>query len=174
MSEKITWRLEENLDKSKIKINPNNPKVRDREGYERLQKLRDQFGTIFDGILNADYSLIDGHARLEQEPTGTGNYFVPSRQLSEDEYKELNALFDLAKAGEIDQLILEEQFTEEFFEEWNIKSKKQDLEAKTIELKPYKRTHVLLSFPPERMADIQHLLEQIVKFKDVEYEQGAN
>lgn len=124
--EPIKWQLVE-VDKSKIKRNPNNPKIRDRKGYARLQKLREKYGTIFDGIVNADYSLIDGHARLEQEPEGIGNYFIPSRQLAEEDYKELNALFDLAKAGDIDEQIIEEIFNDEFFDEWELDKKRSKL-----------------------------------------------
>ena len=96
--EAIKWKLIE-IDKSKIRPNPNNPKVRNQKGYEMLNKITKKFGVIFDGILNADYSLIDGHSRLEMYPTGTGRYWIPDKQISEADEKELNALFDVARAG---------------------------------------------------------------------------
>lgn len=173
MARKIEWKLIE-VDKSKIKLNPHNPKVKDAKGFKRLEKLRDKYGLIFDGILNADLSMIDGHRRHELNPEGTGKYFVPSKQLSEKDYKELNALFDLAKAGNPDMLMVEEQIGEEMMEEYELDSKKKDNKPKDVDLVPYKRTHVLLSFPPEKMVHIQKYLQKITEFPFVEYEQSNN
>ena len=50
----------------------------------------------------------------------------------------------------------------------------ENLEHKEVDLRPYKMTHVLLSFPPEKMIDIQKHLDQILKIPEVEYEQGSN
>ena len=41
----------------------------------------------------------------------------------------MNAIFDMAKAGDIDEQILEEQFEESFFEEWQIDKKEQAAEV---------------------------------------------
>lgn len=41
-------------------------------------------------------------------------------------------------------------------------------------LKPYRMTHVLLSFPPEVFSQIRGDLETIIAVKGVEYEQGSN
>lgn len=123
MAKKITWSLIE-VKASEIRPNPNNPKYRDDKGFSRLQKSLKKFGTVFDGIINKDYTLIDGHSRLELSDTDSIlRVFIPSRKLSEQEYSEMNAIFDLAKAGEIDHSILEENFGEEFFDEWDIEKK---------------------------------------------------
>jgi len=50
----------------------------------------------------------------------------------------------------------------------------QELEYKEIELKPYKMTHVLLSFPPEKLIKIQEYLERIKEIEGIEYEQNSN
>jgi len=42
------------------------------------------------------------------------------------------------------------------------------------ELKPYQKTHVLLSFPPRLLMKIQPLLKEIIAIEGVEYEQGSN
>lgn len=120
--EKIKWSLVE-INKADIKTNPNNPKIRNAKGFRRLDKLREKYGTIFDGIVNADNALIDGHSRLEQNPNGKGHYFKPDRLLSQKDYKELNTLFDMAKAGDIDNLIVEEIFTEDQMNEWEVDRK---------------------------------------------------
>lgn len=41
-------------------------------------------------------------------------------------------------------------------------------------LKPYKKTHVLLSFAPEVFGQIREALEAIIAVDGVEYEQGSN
>ena len=41
-------------------------------------------------------------------------------------------------------------------------------------LTPYKRVHVLLSFPPDRLAEVAPLLEEIKGVEGVEHEQSAN
>lgn len=41
-------------------------------------------------------------------------------------------------------------------------------------LGPYKRTHILLSFPPEVIVEISESLERIIKNPKVEYEQSSN
>jgi len=50
----------------------------------------------------------------------------------------------------------------------------EPLRAQRETLVPFKRTHVLLSFPPSLMGDISELLESIQKHPEVEYEQGSN
>ena len=41
-------------------------------------------------------------------------------------------------------------------------------------LEPFDKTHVLLSFPPDKMLKIQPYLDKILKIEGVEYEQGSN
>lgn len=50
----------------------------------------------------------------------------------------------------------------------------QSGEIKKIPLVPFKKTHVLLSFPPEKLVQIQSLLEQIIKIDGIEFEQSSN
>jgi hypothetical protein len=51
---------------------------------------------------------------------------------------------------------------------------KETLEYKEEEIKPYKKTHILLSFPPEKFLDIQPYIDKILKIEGVEYEQSSN
>lgn len=113
----ITWKLVE-IDKTLIRPNANNPKIRKEKGFEMLSRVSKKFGIIFDGIVNFDNSLIDGHSRLEMYPEGMGNYFRPSRQLTSTEETELNALYDLAKAGDPDLFMIEQIVGEEMLLEW--------------------------------------------------------
>jgi ParB-like chromosome segregation protein Spo0J len=51
---------------------------------------------------------------------------------------------------------------------------KELLEERTEEIRAYKKTHVLLSFPPEKIIDLQELLVKIRTIEGVEYEQCSN
>lgn len=50
----------------------------------------------------------------------------------------------------------------------------ETLEEKEEELKPYTMTHILFSFPPEKMIEISEHIEKIIKIEGVEYEQSSN
>lgn len=45
---------------------------------------------------------------------------------------------------------------------------------KKIGIEPYQKTHILLSFPPDKLIHIQTLIEQISKVEGVEIEQSSN
>jgi hypothetical protein len=50
----------------------------------------------------------------------------------------------------------------------------EDTKIKKIAVEPYEKTHVLISFPPDRMLQLQNLIEQIGKIEGVEIEQSSN
>lgn len=128
VGKKITWKLIQ-VKAGDLKKNPDNPKIPDDDGMEMLRKLTAKYGLIFSGIVNKDLTLIDGHKRsILSKASDKVWVFSPDRQLSIKEYKEINALFDLAKAGHTDIKSLEKQFTDEFFDEWKV----QKPEKKTV------------------------------------------
>lgn len=176
MNKYITWEPRKvRLDQ--LKENPQNPKLLNEKGKNRLQKLLAKFGLAGTLIANTDMTIIDGHKRRrELMDEGIEEAFVsfPSRKLTEKEYKELNALFDTAKAGDPDTMMMEDILGEEMMDEYDLSNNKDDIEPKQIELKPYKRTHILLSFPPEKMSKLAPLIQKITDHSFVEYEQGSN
>jgi len=46
------------------------------------------------------------------------------------------------------------------------------LEYEEKDIRPYRMTHILISFPPEKLIDIKEHLESIIAVEGVEYEQG--
>lgn len=112
-----------------LKENPQNPKIFTEAGKRRLNKSLTKFGLAGTMIANADMSLIDGHSRkkelIEKGRTEAWVSF-PSRQLTDEEYKELNAMYDVAKAGEVDTFMMENMFDDDLLEEWELKNKKQE------------------------------------------------
>ena len=176
MSKPITWEPRK-VKVSDLTENPNNPKQLNEKGKKRLQKTLSKFGLAGTIICNTDLSIIDGHKRKKElEDGGIKEVWVsvPNRKLTQQEYNEFNAMIDLARAGDTDMMMVEEIIGEEMMDEYDLATEKEDLQPKDVELKPYKRTHVLLSFPPEKMMELQPLIQKITDHQYVEYEQGSN
>lgn len=121
----ITWHSE------KVKVadlieNPNNPKRPDAKGRKRLIKSIKEFGLVTGGVCNTDNMLIDGHSRkdvLLELGIEEVQVMKPSKTLTPKQYKSFNAIFDLAKAGDPHMGMIEELFTEEFMNEWDLDKK---------------------------------------------------
>ncbi len=101
--------------------NPNNPKTDNDRGKKRLTKLLEKFGLAGSLVANKDGQLIDGHKRRRKMmDAGIKEAWVsfPSRKLLPEEYDELNAMYDLAKAGDPDIPAIEKIITEKAFEDY--------------------------------------------------------
>ena len=128
------WTLK-NIKVKDIKLNPDNPKVRNERGFERLRKSLEKFGHIFDGIINTDNSLIDGHSRIElMKPNDTARLFMPDKKLTKKQYQELTSIFDIATAGDPDWELIIDTLGEDGAEEWGIESDNTDYSDRNKEL----------------------------------------
>lgn len=87
------------------------------------------------------------------------------------------AIKDNNPYGEDDWDILANEWNEEELKGWDVETP-DPIEAKSKieerEIVPFVKTHVLLSFNPERMIDIQEWLQKIKQIPGVEYEQSSN
>lgn len=120
----ITWKSIV-VDVQKIKKTPVNYKIKTALGHERLKTSLAKFGLAGTVVCNTDFTLIDGNSRLEQEiKKGTKRIAVsvPNRKLTPNEFKEMSAMFDFAKAGEVDSERIEGDLgkTKDFYEKWNL------------------------------------------------------
>lgn len=50
----------------------------------------------------------------------------------------------------------------------------KDIDDRHEKIRPYNKTHILLSFPPEKIIEIEKYINEIIKINGVEYEQSAN
>lgn len=137
MGEKINW-IVETVNVSDLIENPRNPKIMNEAGKRRLQKSLQKFGLAGTIICNTDLMIIDGHSRKKELiDSGVVEVLVsiPSRKLSPEEYSEMNAIFDLSRAGDADMLLIEEILGEELMQEYELESvnkpesKEDDFEA---------------------------------------------
>lgn len=116
----IAWKLVE-VKASELIPNPKNPKTKTKRGIARLNHSLSKFGVVFDGIINADNRIIDGHSRWEKsKPEDILHVFKPSRLLTDEEYIEMNAVFDMAAAGEVNMEIIDDILTDEQMDEWEM------------------------------------------------------
>lgn len=111
----LIWKPREVLTAS-LKSTPDNYKIKTDIGRERLQSSLGEFGlagtcivvqltAAFKGIKPNDLVIVDGNSRhVEALEQGLKKLWVsmPQRKLTPKEFQEMSAMYDFAKAGEVD------------------------------------------------------------------------
>jgi len=145
-SKQIKWKAVEVLI-SKIKPTPNNFKLKTEEGLSRFKHSVESYGLAGVVILNTDYTLIDGNTRIEKaKELGEKKVWasIPDRKLTSKEFTEFAAMYDFAKAGEVDIERIKDELgnTESFFKSWGMdipmkaQQKLKEMENAKIEARP--------------------------------------
>lgn len=108
---KIKW-VSKKVLVSLIDPTPKNYKIRTELGMERLQASLASFGMAGNMVCNPEkvkgvvrYKLIDGNSRREEAIRQKEKQVwisIPSRPLTPKEFVEMSAMFDFAKAGDVD------------------------------------------------------------------------
>lgn len=153
----ITWRSVEALVKD-VKPTPNNYKIKTDLGKERLQQSLKMFGLAGNAVCNwgskamkvTDLTLVDGNSRLEEaREKGLKKIWVsvPSRWLTPKEFQEMSAMFDFAKAGEVDMDRIKGDLgsSTDFFNKW-----KMEVPMKLLEQMGSKQSLNGLEYPGEK------------------------
>lgn len=136
----IEWRSIQ-VDVAKIKPTPGNFKLKTEDGLARFRTSIESYGMAGTVILNADLTLIDGNTRWEKaKELGQKKIWasVPDRQLTSKEFTEFAAMYDYARAGEVDLKRIQDELgtTDSFFKKWGMElpevaaAKLAELEAK--------------------------------------------
>jgi hypothetical protein len=133
----IIWKTI-SVDITKIKPTPNNFKLKTEDGTARFKKSVEKYGLAGAVILNSDFTLIDGNTRWEEAKEKKMKKIdasMPDRKLTLKEFSEFSAMYDMARAGEVDVLRIKEELgtTDSFFKDWGFDLPKQAL-AKLAEL----------------------------------------
>lgn len=155
----------------------------------RLRKKLEKLGSFDIPTIDTDKILLTFNKRhhILMEIWGPDekiHAMFPSRELTEEERKEI-ILSSNIHEGEWIMDILDEDFFDVDFEDIGLdmnfdvddivaEEPKERKKSEKKELKDYAQTHVLISFPPEKLLDIQDYLEKIKEFEFVEYEQSSN
>lgn len=177
------------IDINKLKAAEYNPrKISDSE-LNKLKNSITEFGLVDPIIINSDRTVIGGHQRLKElESLGHKEALCVIVDLSKDKEKVLNLslnkisgdwdddklselLLELENESDIDMALTgfdDDEIDELLYE------LEDELEEKTEELKPYKMTHILLSFSPMKLSAIEPHLKKILQIEGIEYEQSSN
>lgn len=126
----IVWKSKKVL-KSLIDPTPTNYKIKSDVGKERLRESVDRFGLAGNAICDyhpskkGRYVLIDGNSRLDDPSVRKLKWLwisVPSRKLTDNEFREMSAMFDFAKAGDVDVERIEQDLgtSKDFFDRWGM------------------------------------------------------
>lgn len=108
---------------------PKNYKIASELGKERLQMSLKKFGLAGNVVLNygtkGRWVLIDGNSRLAEAKAAKEKMIwasIPSKPLTPKEFKEMSAMFDYAKAGEVDIEAIEGDLgtTKDFYNSWGL------------------------------------------------------
>lgn len=109
---------------------PTNYKIKTELGKARLAISLNKFGLAGNAVCNPGakkgrYDLIDGNSRWEEAKERKDSHMwisIPDRRLTSKEYKEMSAMFDVAKAGDIDMKRIQEDLgtSEDFYDLWKL------------------------------------------------------
>ena len=108
-----------------FKPTPINYKLAVDDGSERLNTSMQKFGFAGSLIANLDGTIINGnsrHKKLKAQGETKIKVDVPSRKLTPKEVQEFAAIFDFARAGEVDLAGIKKDYgtTKGFFKMWGL------------------------------------------------------
>lgn len=180
---KLEWHTEQRQIKELIPYDKN-PRKLSYEKRAALHRSIEKFNFVEIPVINLDNVLIAGHQRLTvMMALGRGDETtdvrVPNRMLTDAELKEYNVQSNVS-IGDWDLDILKMDFGDLNFSSmgldfnFDLKIEKVPVKIEDKQIKSYKRTHVLLSFSPDKILDLQKHLDAILKIEGVEYEQSSN
>ena len=151
------------VDINKIKPTPVNYKIRNALGAERLKEMLKSFGIAGTVVVDTNMVLIDGNSRVEEEKAaGTKKLWVsyPDRKMTSKEFAEMSALFDFAKAGDVDTERIQGDLgkTKDFYKRFNMEIPKRMLDklgAKQLnDYKAEKKEKKDATLPEQNLAGI--------------------
>jgi len=172
---------------SEIKLNPKNPRLIQDAKFKKLVKSIEAFPDMMAMrpiIIDENNMNLGGNMRyralLELGYTEVPAEWVKKvTNLTEDQKQEF-IVKDNVSFGEWDWEILTNEWDIEKLDDWDVDvqmvndSKTPDTKPKSEELRPYVKTHILLSFPPEKILQLKPFLDEILKLEFIEYEQSSN
>lgn len=161
------------------------------ENLDKLCRLIIKRGIRYPSFVSKiedDVWAIDTHQRLKAyEELERRGYTVPPIPIDwieakdKDEAKQLllecDSRFGKAQQEGFNELIsdLDTDFLDDLeIPDIDISLDDEETTPKKVNLSPYNRVHVLLSFPPDKFPEIQKHLEILKNTTGIEYEQSAN
>jgi hypothetical protein len=168
---------------SKIKLNPDNPRIIKNDKFKILVKSIKEFPKMLEirpVVINKDMMILGGNQRLKACKEA-GLKEIPvifAESLTKSEQKEF-IIKDNIESGEFDFNLLKGQFSIDELQTWGIEGtelnkKITNSHIQEEALRPYTKTHILISFPPDKFLEIENLLQTIRTIEGIEIEQSSN
>ena len=167
---------------SDIKINPSNPRILKDDKFKKLVNSIDEFPKMMKLrpiVIDNDNMVLGGNMRLKalQElkyKEIPDEWVKKASELTEDENKRF-IIADTVGFGDWDIDLLAHEWDNEELEEWGLQIPDLDkIIKKTEELKDFERSHILISYHPDKHILIQELLNNIDNIEGIEIESGSN
>ena len=166
-----------------VKLNPNNPRIIKNDKFAKLVKSIQELPQMLEIrpiVVNADMVILGGNMRFKAcKEAGLKEVpIIVADNLNEEQQREF-LIKDNVSGGEWDFEMLANEWDVEKLEDWGLdlpedNNDNQKGKIKKENLKPFVKTHILISFPPEKMIDLQNYITEICLIEGVEYEQSNN
>ena len=168
---------------SDIKQNPSNPRIIKDDKFRKLvQSLKDfpQMMALRPIIVDEQNIIQGGNMRFKAL-IELGYKDVPDewikqgKDLTEDQWREF-VIKDNVGFGEWNIEDLQKEWSNLPLEDWGMDLPEIDepQKKKVEQLSDFKRSHVLISYHPNRHLEIQELLEKLTEFSDIDIETASN
>lgn len=166
---------------SSIHINPDNPRIIKDEQFKKLIKSIEEFPKMMElrSIVVDDKGMILGGEKrylalkeLKYKEV-SDNWIKKASELTDEEKKRF-IISDNVHAGEWDEILLKDWDSSQL-SEWGLEiNEKPIIEKKELNISAFKKTHILISFSPDKLIEIDTILEQLKNKPFIEYLQGSN
>jgi len=169
---------------SELKHPDYNPRQIKKTEFEQLKKSLDKFDSVEPAVINMfkgrENIIIGGNQRIRAaQALGWKEFPCVIVSLSEDRERELNIRLN-ANTGRWDYDILANNFEIDTLEDYGLCLDKiineSDRQIKKENIKAYKKHHILISFPVEKISDnkLFNLIKQIEEISGIECEKSFN
>src|SRR3990172_8649874 len=158
---------------SEVKVNPNNPRLIKDDKFKKLvQSIKDlpQMLDIRPIVVNYDMVVLGGNMRLKAcKEAGLKEVpIIIADNLTEEQQREF-LIKDNSNFGDWDEEYLKTNWDENQLNDWGLDvdfTDNNDITKKEVnELKPYVKTHVLLSFNPQDILKLKPFLDGILEIE---------
>ena len=171
----------ETVNIKKLKPNPANPRtIKDDKFHKLVQSVKafPEMLKLRPIVVNDKMEVLGGNMRLRAciEAGMSEVSIIRASELTEDQQREF-IIKDNVGFGEWDMDALANEWDAEELKEWGVD---YDIESGPIpdkeekKIKPYKKSHILISFPPEKFSELQTILSELEKLEFLEIEQASN
>ena len=167
---------------SDIHTNPSNPRIIKDDRFKKLVKSISEFPKMMDLrpiIIDSEGLILGGNMRFkalkELKYKDIPALWVKRADSLTEEEKQRFIIEDNVPFGEWDWDVLANEWDAEKLTEWGLElDESNKIEKKIIEIIPYNKSHILISYPPELHSKVNEAIELLIDNSDIEIERSSN